>query len=189
MQKLIALRLFLLMTLLTGILYPLLIGCFAMIFSSSSYEIIMHDNKAVGYRLIGQKFENDKYFYSRPSANDYNPLNSGGSNFGPTNAHLRDLVASRKEKMEKAHGTALAVPSELLFSSGSGLDPHISKQAAFYQMDRILKARNLDASFKTKIANLIEDQAKESSYFKLKRPYVNVLLLNIALDNLTKKKE
>lgn len=188
-KNLTSLRLVLFMTLLTGFLYPLLILGFAMLFPlKSTGEIIMHQNKVVGARLIGQKFESDTYFYSRPSSNDYNPLSSGGSNLSATDLTLRNLVALRREKLQGVHGKDKIIPSELLFASGSGLDPHISKKTALYQVDRIIKARSLDSSYKAKIEELIEAQTNKFSYLKLNRPYVNVLLLNIALDNLTEKR-
>lgn len=171
-----ALRLFLWMVLLTGIAYPLLITLIA--FSAFKHQseggFVNVDGKLVGARLIAQKFESEKYFWPRPSSTSYNPLPSGGSNLGPTSAALKKAVEERKSALSKAHSSD--IPRELLFASGSGLDPHISLQAAYYQVDRIAKARGLDAqNIKKVIVSQIEGRF-------LGVPCVNVLELNLALD-------
>jgi K+-transporting ATPase ATPase C chain len=168
------LRLFLLLTLITGILYPLFITLIAQMTMQSKAEgsILVIDGKSIGSHLIAQKFESDKYFWGRPSSNNYNPLSSGGSNLSLTNKALKKAVDERKEKILKAHGTEKA-PAELLFASASGLDPHISIDTAYFQIDRIAKARNLE---KEKIKKLIDERRTYS--------YVNVLEINLALDQL-----
>jgi K+-transporting ATPase ATPase C chain len=174
------LKMFLWLTLLTGIIYPLAILFVAQVGFKSKADgnIIFHKGKEVGAKLIGQKFENPKYFWGRPSAVDYNPLPSGGSNLGPISAKLKALVSERKEKLSKTDPTA-RVPSELLFASGSGLDPHITPQAALFQVERIRKARNLPD--KKSLTNLIE---KMTITALLGPSYVNVLELNLALDGI-----
>lgn len=169
-----ALRMFLWMLLLTGVLYPLLITGIAQGFMKQKAD---GSFLAVGSKNIAQKFESEKYFWPRPSFNDYNPLHSGGSNFGPTSKALKEAIEARKQKITKAHSGAKA-PAELLFASGSGLDPHISVSTAYYQMERVAKARKTQMN---KIKDLI-DQMGISSLFWLQERYINVLLLNIALD-------
>lgn len=179
-----ACRLFLWMVLLTGIVYPLLITAIAFIAFKhrSEGDFVSVDGKPVGARLIAQKFESEKYFWPRPSAKDYNPLPSGGSNLGPTSAVLKKAVEERKSALTKAH-PGKEIPSELLFASGSGLDPHISLQTAYYQVDRIVKARSLDPQKgKEALEKLILSHTEGHSLGILGDPCVNVLLLNLALD-------
>lgn len=169
-------RLFLWMVLLTGIVYPLLITLFAFAFKpKSDGDFLSVEGRLAGARLIAQKFESEKYFWPRPSAIDYNPLQSGGSNLGPTSADLNKAVEERKNALAKAH-IGGEIPSELLFASGSGLDPHLSPQAAYYQIDRIAKARGFEAG---NIRKLIEGHI-EGRFLGV--PCVNVLELNIELD-------
>lgn len=171
-----ALRLFLWMVLLTGIVYPLLITAIAMMAfkHKSEGDFISIDGKLIGSRLIAQKFQSEKYFWPRPSSIDYNPLPSGGSNLGPTSAALKKAVEERKSALGKVHSGD--VPSELLFASGSGLDPHISTPTAYYQIERISKARGLNKELLKKLI----DHHMEGRLFGV--PCVNVLELNLALD-------
>jgi potassium-transporting ATPase KdpC subunit len=171
-----ALRIFLWMTLLTGIIYPLLITGFAQLFmkQKADGDLVYNKDKIVGASLIAQKFESNQYFWGRPSAVDYNPLPSGGSNLGPTSAALKKAVDERKEKI----GSSSDIPRELLFASGSGLDPHISVPTAYFQIERIAKSRGVQSQ---KIKDLVD----ESTHFDiLGNAYVNVLRLNVALDQL-----
>lgn len=177
-------RMFLWLTVLTGVFYPLLITAFAQLThkQKADGDFLFNKDKPVGATLIGQKFESDKYFWGRPSAIDYNPLPSGGSNLGPTSAALKKLVAERQEKLSKAYGVAKdQIPSEFLFASGSGLDPHISLPGAYFQMERVAKARGFE---KAKIKNLIDHMTIKPSLGFLGEVCVNVLLLNHALDEL-----
>lgn len=180
-------RMFLWMTLLTGIIYPLLITAIAQLTMNGKADgdfVIIKDQK-VGALLIAQKFESDKYFWGRPSAIDYNPLPSGGSNLGPTSADLKKVVAERKEKVAKAHhAEQTKIPSDLLFASGSGLDPHIRIDTAYFQIERVAKARRLaNEAVKTLVDRLI---IKRSLGF-LGEPCINVLMLNKALDENEKR--
>jgi potassium-transporting ATPase KdpC subunit len=179
-----SLRMFLWMVFLTGIVYPLLITAIAQLTmkSQADGEFVLSKEKKIGALLIGQKFESDKYFWSRPSATDYNALPSGGSNLGPTSVELKKIVQKRLEKITKADPVAKnEVPSELLFASGSGLDPHISVSAANFQVKRVAKARGLDQQ---QVKKLIEKQKIAPSFGFLGEERVNVLLLNYSLDQI-----
>ena len=159
-----ALRLFLLFFFATGVIYPLLITLFAFVFfnESSSGSFLYKEDKTIGAKLIGQKFESAKYFHSRPSASKYSALPSSGSNFGPTSQSLKAIV----DKADKSE------PHDLIFQSGSGLDPHITIDSALYQVKRIASERNVSEKI------LVEQIQSLSEYGS----YVNVLLLNLSLD-------
>lgn len=181
----IALRLFLLMTALTGLAYPLLVTGYAKLLfpKRSQGELLVVKDKAVGAKNLAQKFTSEKYFWPRPSAGDYITLPSGGSNLGPTSAALKKVVAERQKKLIKTSSTA--VPSELLFASGSGLDPDITPIAAYFQVERVAKARGLAGVKGTHLLiQLIEDNTIPPRWGFIGRPTINVLLLNIALDEL-----
>ena len=182
----LSIRFLLWMTLLTGIIYPFVITAIGQIAMkhAASGSLLEHKGKVVGSSLIAQKFESEKYFWPRPSANDYNGLASGGSNLGPTSADLKKAIEKRKAAILKAHsGTdASKIPPELLFASGSGLDPHISPEAADFQIDRIAKARGLG---KEDIKKLVQNNTQGPFLQFLGPPCVNVLTLNIALDELS----
>lgn len=180
------LRMFLWMTFLTGIAYPLLITLIAQGFMhrQASGNFVTIQGKKVGAPLIAQKFEGDSYFWPRPSAVDYNPLPSGGSNLGPTSAVLKRAVEERRAKMALAHNVEeTQVPSELVYASGSGLDPHLSPAAASFQIDRIVRARGFDPQAgKKAIEELIASKTEGRRFGLFGAPCVNVLLLNLALD-------
>jgi K+-transporting ATPase ATPase C chain len=180
-----ALKLFLIMTVITGIIYPLLITLFgqALFPDKANGSLIKVDGKIVGSELLGQKFTSDKYFWPRPSAIDYNPLPSGGSNLGPTSAALRDSVVIRRDALERANSGSFQIPSDLLFASGSGLDPDISPEAANYQINRIANSRALDNEAKKKLINLVEAHIEPLDFKVLGEPRVNVLRLNLAVDS------
>lgn len=177
------LRMFLGLTLLTGILYPLLITVFAQLGfnSKANGSFVKVQEKTLGSELIGQKFTDPKYFWGRPSAVDYNPLPSGGSNLGPTSKVLKAAIEQRKA----AFGNSKNVPLDLLFASGSGLDPHITPNAAAFQIPRIAKNRNISEA---ELAQLIEKHTTGRSLGFLGEPHVNVLNLNLALDQWSSKK-
>jgi K+-transporting ATPase ATPase C chain len=130
--------------------------------------------------LIAQKFEKPEYFWPRPSAVDYNPLPSGGSNLGPTAAALKDAMAARNTKWNEQN-PGVDMPNVLLFASGSGLDPHISPAAASAQVTRIAKARGLD---ETVLRTLVTDNTHGRDGGLLGEVTVNVLALNLALDKI-----
>lgn len=186
-----SLRLFLWMTFITGIVYPLFIWGIAqlMINQKANGNFIVMEGKPIGSVLIAQKFEAFQYFWGRPSAIDYNPIPSGGSNLGPTSALLKKAVDDRIAVILKSQDPSdhHHIPSELLFTSGSGIDPHISPETAFFQIDRILKARKMDQKIgKQQLINLIEKFTEKRRFGFLGDPVVNVLQLNLALDHLTK---
>jgi potassium-transporting ATPase KdpC subunit len=181
-----ALRLFLWMIVLTGVIYPLIVTGIALTAfkDRSEGDFIQMKDKKAGARLIGQKFTTEKYFWPRPSAVDYQPLPSGGSNLGPTSAVLKKEVETRRSSLAKAHQVeADQIPPELLFASGSGLDPHLTPVAAYFQVARVAKARGLDSE---KVKELVASQIEERRWGFLGEPCVNVLLLNQALDSLPK---
>jgi len=185
----IALKIFLFFTILTGIVYPLLVTGIAQITfpAKANGSIIYKDNKAIGSTLIGQQFDSVIYFSSRPSAIAYNPLPSGGSNYGLTNIKLKNQVADRKThfwKLNQLDSLKTEIPSEMLFASGSGLDPHISLKAAMLQVDRIVNARKFNKIQKQKIVECVQEHIEERQFLCMGEQRINVLLLNIELDKI-----
>ena len=182
-----ALVLFLLLTVLTGFLYPLLVtGLARLLFpQQAAGSILMRDGRAVGSRLIGQSFSAPGYFWSRPSATTPQPYNaaaSTGSNFGPLNPALPEAVKARVAALRAADPTNSApVPIDLVTASGSGLDPDISVAAADYQAARVARARGLAPA---RVQALIAQHSEGRLLEVLGEPRVNVLELNLALDAL-----
>lgn len=177
-------RMFLWMTFLTGIIYPLLITAIAQLTmkQKADGDFLSSKETIVGATLIAQKFESDKYFWARPSSVDYNPLPSGGSNLGPTSAALKKAVEERQEKIVKAHNVDKSkIPAELLFASGSGLDPHINVSTAYFQIERVAKSRGLESK---DIKGLVDNMIIKRGLGFLGEACVNVLVLNKALDEL-----
>jgi len=190
-QLIISIKIFAVLTLLCGVVYPLLItGIAQLAFSEKANgSLITQNNKIVGSELIGQKFDSIIYFSSWPSATDYNPLPSGGSNLGPTSSKLKQLVADRKAQWVKSNPTSdpEKIPSEMLLASASGLDPHISPQAALLQVDRIVKARNFDESQKQQLLKSVSKLSEAPQFLFLGENRINVLVLNLELDKLNRK--
>ena len=184
----ISLKVFLFFTILTGIIYPLLVtGIAQVVFpAKANGSLIMKDNKIIGSRLIGQQFDTAIYFSSRPSAIAYNPLPSGGSNYGLTNVKLKNLVAERKKHFIGFNhlDSLTTIPSEILFASASGLDPHISPQAALLQVDRIAKARSFTNVQKQKLLQSVKAFTEAPQFYCLGEDRINVLLLNIETDKI-----
>ena len=177
------------LTVLTGIVYPLAVwGIARVVFpSQAGGSIVVVSNKVVGSSLIGQNFSSPRYFQSRPSAagdKGYDAANSGGSNLGPTNKALIDTVKLRlKNLLESNPGTdAHQVPIDLITASGSGLDPEISPAAADLQVARVAHARGLSED---QVRQLIAENTRPRSAGIFGEPGVNVLLLNLALDRST----
>jgi potassium-transporting ATPase KdpC subunit len=184
------------LTLITGLAYPLaMTGIAQVLFPHQAQgSLVERNGTVVGSELIGQVFESDKYFHGRPSAttapdpNDstktvpapYNAANSGGSNLGPSNKALIDRVQGDMDKL-KQENPSMPVPADLVTTSASGLDPHISPEAALFQVPRIAKARNLPED---RIRQLVADHTEGRLLGLLGEPRVNVLLLNIGLDQL-----
>jgi potassium-transporting ATPase KdpC subunit len=179
-------KLMLVMTLITGLAYPLLISGVAEIFfaDKAAGSTISRNGVVIGSALIGQNFTGQQYFWPRPSATNYDPLPSGGSNLGPTSAVLKDMIAKRRTLLQAIYGRVKEIPNDLLFASASGLDPNISPEAAHFQVDRIIKARHLDQTTKNSLYNLIDSYTENPTLGILGEPRVNVLKLNIALDSL-----
>jgi K+-transporting ATPase ATPase C chain len=174
-----------LLTLITGIIYPLVVtGIAQLVFPAQTHgSLLMDGEQVVGSALLGQANADPRYFWPRPSATDYSTLPSGGSNLAPTSADLAASVARRAADFRAAHGLTAGDPApvEMLFASGSGLDPHISPDAARLQIGRVAAARGLDES---QVAALVEANVEGPQLGFLGQPRVNVLLLNLALDGL-----
>ncbi|MBV6494875.1 MAG: Potassium-transporting ATPase KdpC subunit [Turneriella sp.] len=185
-QILISLRIFLLLTVICGGIYPLLVTAVAnLAFPQKAQGSLVYDanGKLIGSEFIAQKFSSAHYFWPRPSAGDYATVSSAASNKGPTSADLKKSVDERKALYEKT-GVSQKIPAEMLFASASGLDPHISPEGARIQVERIAKARKYT---KTKIAELyaLIDKTTEARQFGfLGEERVNVLKINVALDKL-----
>jgi potassium-transporting ATPase KdpC subunit len=175
-----------LLTLLTGVAYPLLVTGLAQAAfpSQANGSLVRRGDKVVGSSLIGQEFEDPRYFWGRLSATApaYNAAASSGSNLGPLNPALTQAVKGRVGALRAADPRNLAlVPVDLVTSSGSGLDPHVSPAAAYYQVPRVARARSIDAA---KVKGLVDTHVEGRTFGILGEPVVNVLLLNLALDRL-----
>jgi potassium-transporting ATPase KdpC subunit len=185
-QTIISLKILGILTIITGIIYPLFMtGIAQVVFPhKANGSLIKKDGIVIGSELIGQKFDSTAYFWPRPSAIDYNPLPSSGSNLGPTSDKLKKLVMERKQAFISANMVedTVNIPSEMVFASASGLDPHISPKAALLQVERIVKARNLDPDKTQKLIKCINDLTESPQFLCLGEERINVLLLNLALD-------
>lgn len=179
-----ALSLFVMLTVVTGVVYPLVVTGIARVFpGQADGSLILREGKAVGSRLIGQNFSDPKYFWGRPSATSpqpYNATSSGGSNQGPLNPALVDAVKARVTALKAADpGNTLPIPQDLVTASGSGLDPEISPAAALYQVGRIARIRHLDVAA---VRALVEKHTEGRQWGLFGEPRINVLELNLALD-------
>ena len=187
-QLIIALKFLLAMTVLTGIVYPLLMTGLAQLcfHDKANGSLIMKNGKIAGSELIGQKFDSSIYFWSRPSAIDYNPIPSGASNYGPTSEKLKKQVSERRAAFAAKNSITdlTSIPKEMIFASGSGLDPHISPEAAFCQVERVATARNFNASQKQRVRQLITGMTEGPQCLLFGEPRINVFKLNLAVDNI-----
>jgi K+-transporting ATPase ATPase C chain len=190
-QTIIAFKFLVVMTLLTGVLYPLIMTGLAQLTfpGKANGSLIMKDGKTIGSDLVGQKFDSTIYFWSRPSAVGYNPVPSGASNYGPTSDTLKKLVNARRLNFAAANSVpgVLTVPKEMIFASGSGLDPHISPGGALLQVDRISEARHFNNNQKQRLLQSVKDMSEKPQFLILGEERINVLLLNIELDKLAQK--
>ncbi|WP_310492510.1 potassium-transporting ATPase subunit KdpC [Dechloromonas sp.] len=182
-----AVSLFVLLTAITGIVYPLAVtGVAKVVFpDAANGSLIVKDGKAIGSRLIGQNFTDPKYFWGRPSATGPMPYNAGassGSNQGPLNPALVDAVKGRIDALKAADpDNKLPIPADLVNASASGLDPHISPEAAAYQVARVASQRHLPPA---DLNALVSQHTEGRQWGVFGEPRVNVLQLNIALDSL-----
>jgi K+-transporting ATPase ATPase C chain len=184
----IAIRMTLVLTLLTGIIYPLGIAGLARVLfpAQAAGSIVMRNGRPIGAAIIGQNFAGDRYFHGRPSAagdKGYDASNSSGSNSGPTNKAFIETVRTRVKALRESEPglNHSAAPVELVTASGSGLDPEISRAAAMVQIARIAKVRGLS---EVSLRNLVSSQLEGRWAGLIGEPRVNVLKLNLALDNL-----
>jgi K+-transporting ATPase ATPase C chain len=185
-----------LLTLITGVIYPLVVTVIAQVAfpAQANGSLIMKDGLPIGSRLIGQSFDDPKYFWGRLSATRTNPYNafdastltaSSGSNYGPLNPDLLKAVQARIDALKAADPTnTQPIPVDLVTSSGSGLDPHISPAAAEYQVARVARVRGLDEAA---VRQLVAQHTEGRDLGILGEPRVNVLELNLALDATTSK--
>jgi K+-transporting ATPase ATPase C chain len=194
-----AILILVLLTLITGVAYPLAMTAIAGVLFPKQAEgsLVERDGKVVGSALIGQEFKDDKYFHGRPSATTapdpadssktvpapYNAANSGGSNLGPTSKALNDRVKEDVDKL-KSENPGAAVPIDLVTTSGSGLDPDISPESALFQAPRVAKARNMPED---RVRQLVTENTSGRLAGLLGEPRVNVLVLNLALDRAAAK--
>jgi potassium-transporting ATPase KdpC subunit len=183
-----AVRMLVVLSLVTGIAYPLAMTLFASVAfqDKANGSIVEHRGSAVGSTLIGQNFSSQKYFHTRPSAIAYNPLPSSGSNFGPTSKALKDSTAMYKKQFATDNNIqgGSTVPKEMISMSGSGLDPHISPEAGMLQVDRIARARGFSEQQHAALVALVNHLTEGPEFGFLGQARVNVLRLNLALEEM-----
>ncbi len=180
------LKIILAFTLLTGLVYPLMItGIAQVVFPrQSNGSIVSIGQKVRGSELLGQEFKSDRYFWLRPSACSYATLPSGASNWGPTSDTLRKAIEKRRESFIIANRLPLntVVPNEMVTASGSGLDPHISPESATLQVERIASARHFSLSQLQQLRRLVASHTEQPQFGCLGEKRINVLALNRDLD-------
>jgi K+-transporting ATPase ATPase C chain len=182
-----SLKMLLLMTILIGVVYPLFITLIGQLLfnEKANGSLYIKDDEVRGSFLIGQNFSDSMYFHPRPSVIDYNPMPSGGSNLSLTSKLLYQHFQERKRNFDLSNSvdSSKLVPAEMLFASASGVDPDISKEAAYLQVSRIVRARKLNEKADIEIYKLIDEINMQPDLGILGTERVNVLKLNISLDN------
>lgn len=179
-----AITLLALLTVITGVIYPLTVTGLAQVLflHQANGSLIVIDGKTYGSKLIGQQFDDPKYFWGRPSAAGYNASASSGSNLGPMNPSLEEVVQARIDALHAADpNNPLPIPVDLVTASASGLDPHISVASALYQVSRVASARGWSEA---QVTSLVEKFTEGRQFGIFGEPRVNILLLNLALDGL-----
>jgi len=183
-----ALKFLALMIILTGVLYPGLVTAITSLFfpEKAGGSLVERNGRVTGSKLIGQNFDSQKYFWSRPSFNNYNSLPSAASNLGLLNPLLAEDIIQREQTFLQTNKMKdnLKIPPEMLTASASGLDPHISPAAALLQLTRVAKARGMDKNKQHQIIGLINDMTEKRQFSLLGEPRINVFLLNLRLDSL-----
>jgi potassium-transporting ATPase KdpC subunit len=183
-----AIRLYLVLTLVCGAVYTVAVTVFsqALFPYRANGSLVMADGKIVGSELLGQSFAEPEYFRPRPSSVSYDPLPSGASNLGAVSVRLKDSVLARRKEFCSTFGVEpeSIVPPDMLFSSASGLDPHISPEAARFQINRVAGQRHMSSLRKEALAALVEQSIEQPQLGFLGMPRVNVLRLNLAVDSL-----
>lgn len=181
-------RFLVLMIFLTGIVYPGIITAIASVLfhSEAQGSLVERNGVIIGSKLIGQNFDSLKYFWSRPSVNNYNPLPSGASNLALSNPLLVKQIAGRGKNFLLANKMTreLNLPPEMITASASGLDPHISPEAALLQVSRVARERGMDSIRQVQLVDLINDMTEKRQFSLLGEPRINVFLLNLRLDNI-----
>ena len=179
-----ALRMFLAMTALTGVIYPLMVtGLAQVLFRNKAHgSVVVQNGRSVGSRLLAQSFTHPANFWARPSAADFATVPSGASNQGGTSAALKKSIEERARQWRDGMSADAAIPPELLLASGSGLDPHISPEAAWFQVERIARARGFTPEQRRRCDNLISRLTEPPQFGFLGQARVNVFLLNCGLN-------
>jgi potassium-transporting ATPase KdpC subunit len=193
MKKIIiqSFSIFFVITLLTGMIYPLFINLIGQVIfpHQSNGSLIIKDGNIIGSKLLGQNFADSIYFHPRPSVINYNPMPSGASNLGLSSSLLKEQINTRISGFRKNNllSDSVAIPSEMLFASGSGVDPHISIEAAKLQINRIIKSRNLNKENSKLLYNIVDSLVEYPQFGVLGNQVVNVLSLNLKLDEESKR--
>ena len=181
-------RLFLVLLFLTGIAYPAAVTIVAQLLFHPQAEgsLIVVNGRLIGSGLLSQKTEDSRYFWPRPSADDYATVSSGASNLGPSSDALKKAIADRAAKLRAASGLPddAPLPDDAITSSASGLDPEISPENARLQLDRVAQARHYSAEQKEKLSRLLDREIQNPQFGFLGESRINVLLLNLATDQL-----
>jgi potassium-transporting ATPase KdpC subunit len=181
-------KLLIVMVIITGLIYPAIITATAnLLFNKKAHgSLIVRNGMITGSELIGQRFDSRKYFRSRPSSINYNPLPSGGSNLGRLNPSFSDSILHFNHQfiLDNMQDSLLAVPHEMVTSSASGLDPHISPRAALLQVNRVAVARKLDSAGREQLCRIIGDLTEKRQFSLFGEPRINVFLLNLKIDSL-----